>query len=73
MRQLAELSERALRSTRSTGLVGAAWVILQPLLLMTVFTLFFGVIMNRVIGTLPYPAYLFSALMAWILDSPIPS
>ena len=45
--------------------LGAAWAILQPLLNMLVFTLFFG----RLVGTegmaIPYPLFCFFALVLW--------
>src|SRR3954454_4521041 len=51
------LTRRALMVRYRETFIGAAWVIIQPLILMSIFTLFFGVLMNRFIGALPYPAY----------------
>jgi lipopolysaccharide transport system permease protein len=50
-------------------LIGAAWYILQPVAMMLVFTLFFGGIFKRYIGTLPYPVFVYGGLMLWQLFS----
>jgi homopolymeric O-antigen transport system permease protein len=49
--------------------IGVAWVILQPLLTMLVFTLFFGRLAKLPSGGLPYPVFYFSALVPWIYFS----
>jgi lipopolysaccharide transport system permease protein len=46
--------------------VGAAWAVLQPLLLMTVFTLFFGRLAHIPTDGLPYPIFYYSALLPWM-------
>jgi homopolymeric O-antigen transport system permease protein len=46
-------------------LVGVAWVILQPLLTMAVFTLFFGKLAKLPSQGLPYPVFYFAALVPW--------
>jgi homopolymeric O-antigen transport system permease protein len=46
--------------------IGVAWVILQPLLTMLVFTLFFGRLAKLPSAGLPYPVFYFSALVPWI-------
>jgi lipopolysaccharide transport system permease protein len=50
-------------------LIGAAWYILQPVTMMLVFTLFFGGIFARYIGTLPYPVFVYGGLLLWQLFS----
>src|SRR5882724_9806415 len=45
--------------------VGVLWVVLQPLLTMAVFTLFFGRLAKLPSEGLPYPVFYFSALVAW--------
>jgi lipopolysaccharide transport system permease protein len=45
--------------------IGVAWVVLQPLLTMGVFTLFFGRLAKLPSDGLPYPVFYFSALVAW--------
>ncbi len=44
--------------------LGVAWAVLQPFLLMVVFTLFFGTRMRESIA-LPYPVFAFSGLLLW--------
>ena len=46
--------------------IGAAWVIIQPLATMLVFSLFFGRLARMPSGGLPYPIFYFSALLPWI-------
>lgn len=50
-------------------LLGFLWAILQPLLLMIIFTLFFGKALNIPSQNLPYPVYVFSGLLIWNLFS----
>jgi lipopolysaccharide transport system permease protein len=50
-------------------LIGAAWYVLQPLAMMLVFTVFFGGIFARYIGTLPYPVFAYGGLLIWQLFS----
>lgn len=45
--------------------VGVAWVVLQPLLTMGVFTLFFGRLAKLPSDGLPYPVFYFTALVPW--------
>lgn len=49
--------------------LGFLWVVLQPLLMMTIFTLFFGKVLNIPSQNLPYPVYVFSGLLIWNLFS----
>jgi len=46
--------------------IGAAWAVLQPLLTMIVFTLFFGKLAHIPSDGLPYPIFYYSALLPWI-------
>lgn len=45
--------------------IGAAWAVLQPLLTMIVFTLFFGKLAHIPSEGLPYPIFYYSALLPW--------
>ena len=45
--------------------VGVAWVVLQPLLTMGIFTLFFGRLAKLPSDGLPYPVFYFAALVPW--------
>ena len=46
--------------------VGSAWAILQPFLMMLVFSLFFGKLANIGSDGLPYPIFYYSALLPWM-------
>jgi lipopolysaccharide transport system permease protein len=45
--------------------IGVAWVVLQPIMTMGVFTLFFGRLAKLPSDGLPYPVFYFSALVPW--------
>jgi lipopolysaccharide transport system permease protein len=49
--------------------LGFLWAILQPLLMMTIFTLFFGRALNIPSENLPYSVYVFSGLLIWNIFS----
>jgi lipopolysaccharide transport system permease protein len=49
--------------------LGFLWAVLQPLLMMTIFTLFFGKALNIPSQNLPYPVYVFSGLLIWNMFS----
>lgn len=49
--------------------LGFLWSILQPLLMMTIFTFFFGRALQIPSQNLPYPVYVFSGLLIWNLFS----
>ncbi|MEM9291326.1 MAG: ABC transporter permease [Acidobacteriota bacterium] len=50
-------------------LLGAAWAILQPLLTMVVFSLFFGKLAKVPSDGVPYPIFSFAALVPWTFFS----
>ena len=45
--------------------LGAAWAVLQPLLTMLMFSLFFGKLVHIPSEGLPYPVFYYSALLPW--------
>ncbi|HWY44401.1 MAG TPA: hypothetical protein VNX66_12945 [Candidatus Sulfotelmatobacter sp.] len=45
--------------------VGVLWVVLQPLLNMLIFTIFFGRLAKMPSQGLPYPVFSFAALVPW--------
>src|SRR5262249_7235636 len=47
--------------------LGAAWAILQPLLAMIVFTIFFGKLAGVGSDGLPYPIFSYAGLLPWTL------
>ena len=46
--------------------LGVVWVVLQPLLTMLVFTLFFGRLAKLPSLGLPYPVFYFAAVVPWM-------
>jgi lipopolysaccharide transport system permease protein len=49
--------------------IGAAWAVLQPVLTMIVFTVFFGKLAKIPSGGLPYPIFYYCALLPWMYFS----
>jgi lipopolysaccharide transport system permease protein len=49
--------------------IGVLWVVLQPLLTMLVFTLFFGKLAKMPSMGLPYPVFYFAAVVPWMYFS----
>lgn len=49
--------------------LGFLWAVIQPLLMMVIFTVFFGKTLNIPSQNLPYPVYVFSGLLIWNLFS----
>jgi lipopolysaccharide transport system permease protein len=45
--------------------IGAAWAVIQPFLIMIVFTIFFGELLELPSDGLPAPLFYFSALLPW--------
>ena len=45
--------------------LGAAWAVLQPLMMMVVFTIFFGRTAKVPTGGLPYPLFAYAGLLPW--------
>src|SRR5215471_3694493 len=46
-------------------LIGVLWVVIQPLMTMGVFTIFFGRLAKIPSQGLPYPVFYFTALVPW--------
>ena len=49
--------------------IGAAWAVLQPVMTMAVFSLFFGKLAKIPSHGLPYPIFYYSALLPWMYFS----
>src|ERR1019366_8680398 len=45
--------------------IGVTWIVLQPLMTMGVFTIFFGRLARLPSDGLPYPVFYFAALVPW--------
>lgn len=46
-------------------LLGIAWAVIQPVMMMVVFTVFFGRIAKLPSGELPYPIFVYAGLLPW--------
>jgi lipopolysaccharide transport system permease protein len=49
--------------------LGAAWAIIQPLLMMLIFTIFFGILVGIRSGDIPYSLFALSGLVPWMFFS----
>jgi lipopolysaccharide transport system permease protein len=49
--------------------LGVAWAVLQPLMMMAVFTVFFGRLAGLPSGDIPYPLFAFAGLLPWMFFS----
>lgn len=47
--------------------LGFAWVVLQPIIMMSIFSLFFGRALKAQTGDVPYPIFVFTGLIVWNL------
>ncbi|HWT00785.1 MAG TPA: ABC transporter permease [Pyrinomonadaceae bacterium] len=60
---------RDLKVRYKQTLLGAAWVILQPLMMTLVFTIFLGLFAPRPVRDVPYPVFLYAGLLPWTFFS----
>lgn len=64
------LAARDIKVRYKQTVLGAMWAILQPLTTMVVFSIFFGTLggmSQKIDGGIPYPIYVFCALLPWQL------
>lgn len=65
-RELIELMAwRDISSRYREMTVGVGWVVIQPVLLMLIFTVFFGKVIKVPSGGVPYPLFSYSANLLW--------
>jgi homopolymeric O-antigen transport system permease protein len=60
---------RDLKVRYKQTVLGALWVILQPLLMTLIFVVFLGFVVRVPSENIPYPLFLYSALLAWTFFS----
>lgn len=63
--QVRSLSEREIRARYKQAVLGFAWAIITPVLLMIVFTLFFKRAANPKTGDIPYTLFAYIGLLPW--------
>ena len=61
------LAKRQLKVRYRQTVVGAAWALIQPLSMMVIFSVFFGILSRFDSGGVPYPVFTFTGLMVWII------
>ena len=61
------LAWRDVKVRYKQALLGTAWAVIQPLILMSIFTLLFGRIADVPTGGIPYPVFAFVALVPWAM------
>ena len=59
------LSVKEIKIRYKQTLVGGSWAIINPLLMMVVFTIFFGNMLNVPSDGVPYPIFSYSGLLLW--------
>ncbi len=60
---------RDLKARYKQTILGILWVILQPLMMTLVFTIFLGKLVQVQTGATPYPLFLYAGLLPWIFFS----
>jgi lipopolysaccharide transport system permease protein len=63
------LTWRDIRVRYKQAVLGMGWVVLQPLLMTLVFTVFLGVIVRVPSDNVPYPIFAYSGLLLWTFFS----
>ncbi len=63
---LLQLIQREIKARYKQSIIGYFWVLLNPLLQMLVYTFVFSIVF-RFPSEIPYPVFLFSALLPWTL------
>jgi lipopolysaccharide transport system permease protein len=63
------LTLRDLKVRYKQTLLGAVWVVLQPLLMTLVFTVFLGIVVRVPTPGLPYPVFVYTGLLPWMFIS----
>lgn len=61
------LTWRDIKVRYKQTLFGVAWAIVQPLAMMLIFTIFFGILGSVATGGIPYPLFSYAALVPWTL------
>src|SRR5688572_27290895 len=59
------LTERDIRVRYKQTALGFAWAIIQPVMMMVVFSIFFGGLAGMPSDGLPYPVFVYAGLLPW--------
>lgn len=60
------LTERDIRVRYKQTILGFAWAIIQPVMMMVVFSIFFGTFARMPSDGLPYPIFAYAGLLPWM-------
>ncbi|MEW6202678.1 MAG: ABC transporter permease, partial [bacterium] len=63
------LTLREIKVRYKQTIMGILWAVLQPLVLMGVFTVIFSIIVKVPSEGIPYPVFSYSALLPWVFFS----
>src|SRR5437762_5733570 len=63
------LTWRDIKVRYKQTLLGVAWVVMQPLLMTLIFTVFLGMLARVPTGGIPYPLLVYSGLLPWTFFS----
>src|SRR5215831_8218854 len=59
------LTERDIKVRYKQTVLGFAWAIIQPVMMMVVFSIFFGGLARMPSDGLPYPIFVYAGLLTW--------
>lgn len=63
------LTKREFKTKYNRTLLGLSWILVQPLLVVSIYTIFFKYMMKLNTYDVPYPQYVLSGLILWYLNS----
>src|SRR3954453_10544821 len=63
------LAARDVRVRYKQTVLGAAWAVIQPVMMMIVFSIFLGKLSNVPSDGLPYPIFVYAGLLPWAFFS----
>ena len=62
---LYQLTQKEIKSRYKQSIIGYAWVLLNPLALLVVYSFVFSIVFRFPTANIPYPIFLFAALLPW--------
>lgn len=63
---LFQLTQRSIKARYKQSIIGYAWVLINPLAQLLVYTFVFSIIFKFPTNNIPYPVFLFAGLLPWI-------
>lgn len=62
---LYQLTQKEIKARYKQSIIGYAWVLLNPIALLIVYTFVFSIVFKFPTDNIPYPIFLFAALLPW--------